>query len=72
MEIVGETLFKVGDRVVVYSGSAAIRARVVGLRGPLGPKGVQVYGITIPGTFKRHYLEVREDQLEPAASAKAG
>lgn len=67
-----DTVFKVGDRVVVYSGPTPIQARVVELRGPLGPKGIQIYGITVPGSFKRHYLEVREDQLEPAATAKAG
>ena len=69
---VDDTLYKVGDRVVVHSGGDAISARVVELRGPLGPTGVQVYGITSPGTFPRHYLEVREDQLELAAAAKAG
>lgn len=65
-----DTVFKVGDRVVVRSGERAIPARVVELRGPLGPNGVQIYGITVRGSFQRRYVEVREDQLEPAATVK--
>ncbi len=54
-------LFKVGDRVKIrYSDS---RARIVELRGPLAPGGMQVYCIRVPRGPKPAYIEVREDQL---------
>ncbi len=60
--------FNLGDRVKVRH-TRGTRARVVELRGPLGPGGVQVYGIRVvrkvPGTRPiRTYIEVMEDQLE--------
>jgi hypothetical protein len=44
-------------------------AQIVELRGPLGPGGVQVYGIAVvrrvAGTKPiRTYIEVMEDQIE--------
>ena len=66
-----EPIFKVGDRVLVQSGTEGIPARIVSLRGPLGRVPKQYYGITVRGSFKRHYVEVGEDQLEPAATAKS-
>jgi hypothetical protein len=56
-------IFKVGDRVRVRN-TPGLVARVVEVRGPLGPKGVQVYGIRVGRTRPRPYVEVREDQLE--------
>jgi hypothetical protein len=52
---------KVGDRVKILHSN--IVGRVVGLLGPLGPKGVQIYGVRW-GRKPRPYIEVREDQLE--------
>jgi hypothetical protein len=60
--------FHVGDRVKIHF-LQATRARIVELRGPLGPGGVQVYGIAVvrkvAGTKPiRTYIEVMEDQIE--------
>lgn len=55
------------------------RARIVELRGPLGPGGSYIYRIRIPDKPKARYIEVREDQLvalpttpkaEPSSSTK--
>lgn len=55
--------FQVGDRVNIrYS---EWRARIVELRGPLGPGGAFVYRIRIPRKPKSRYIEVLEDQLIP-------
>jgi hypothetical protein len=59
-------LFKVGDRVRIrpsHPAGSFRKGRVVELRGPLGPKGAQVYRIK----FRRKppgYVEVLEEQLE--------
>ena len=55
-------LFKIGDRVKVLHASG-MRARIVELRGPLAPGGMQVYRIRVPRDPKPAYIEVREDQL---------
>ena len=60
--------FNLGDRVKVHH-FRGTHARVVELRGPLGPGGVQVYRIAVirkvPGTKPiRTDIEVMEDQLE--------
>jgi hypothetical protein len=52
---------KLGDRVKIRH--TAWRGRIVELRGPLGPGGVQIYGVRLPGKPKSTYIEVREDQL---------
>ena len=49
---------KRGERVKITIGSGPI-GRIVELRGPLGPNGMQVYRVLV---------EVREDQLEIIAS----
>lgn len=54
---------KRGDRVKILSGSGVI-GRIVDLRGPLGPNGMQVYRILLRKKPKPVYVEVREDQLE--------
>ena len=61
-------LFNLGDRVKVHH-SRGTRARIVELRGPIGPGGVQVYRIVVrrktPGTRPtRTFIDVTEDQLE--------
>ena len=61
-------LFNLWERVKIRH-SGGTRGRIVELRGPLAPGGVQVYRIRVvrkvPGTKPiRSYVEVREDQLE--------
>jgi hypothetical protein len=57
---------KPGDRVrIIFPGSFTERTgRIVELRGPHGPGGMQVYRILLRKKPKRVYIEVREDQLE--------
>ena len=57
------TLFKPGDRVKILD-SNGLSGRVVELRGPLGPKGAQVYRLRLWKNPKPVYVEVCEDQLE--------
>jgi hypothetical protein len=60
--------FKLGDYVRIrYSGFPP--ARVVELRGPLAPGGVQVYRVRVRETQRPTYIELPEDLLElvPAA-----
>jgi hypothetical protein len=54
--------FKVGDLVKIrhYGGQTA---RVVELRGPLGPGGVQVYRVRVRGKLEPVYIELCEDQI---------
>jgi hypothetical protein len=61
--------FKVGDRVKIIS-PGGLTGRVVELRGPLGPKGAQVYRIRLRRKPNAAYIEVLEEQLEiiPAQS----
>jgi hypothetical protein len=55
---------KLGDLVKIrHSGYEP--GRIVELRGPLGPGGVQIYRVRIRGKPRPAYIEVREDQLEP-------
>jgi ribosomal protein L24 len=54
---------KRGDRVKILSGSGHV-GRIVELRGPLGPKGMQIYRVLLRKKPKPAYVEVREDQLE--------
>jgi hypothetical protein len=55
---------KVGDRVRIRD-SDYPPARIVELRGPLGPGGVQIYRVRIRMKPKPIYIELREDQLTP-------
>jgi hypothetical protein len=61
-------IFQLGDWVKIRHWDW--RARIVELRGPLGPGGSFIYRIRIPDKPKARYIEVREDQLTfiPAAS----
>lgn len=55
-------LFKLGDMVKIrYSGFP--RAKIVELRGPLAPGGVQVYRVIVRRKPSPMYIEVREDQI---------
>ena len=59
------THFQYGDRVrIITHTPVEERGRVVELRGPLGPNGVQVYRVRLSPKRRRAYVEVREDQLE--------
>jgi hypothetical protein len=53
---------KLGDRVQVEY-YPDLRGRIVELRGPLGPGGVQIYRVRFPRKPKALYIELREDQL---------
>jgi hypothetical protein len=54
--------FKLGDRVTVEY-FPHWRGKIVELRGPLAPGGMQVYGVRIRQKPKSFYVELREDQL---------
>ncbi|HVC98871.1 MAG TPA: hypothetical protein VND64_34720 [Pirellulales bacterium] len=62
MELKSAPAFKLGNRVKIRH-TAGMRARIVELRGPLGPGDVQIYGIRVRVTSQPTYIEVREDQL---------
>jgi hypothetical protein len=54
--------FKAGEIVRIrYSGVK--RAKIVELRGPLGPGGTQVYRVIVRRKPKPIYVEVTEDQM---------
>jgi hypothetical protein len=55
---------KLGELVqILHSGGR--RGRIVELRGPLGPGGVQIYRVLVQRRPKPAYIELREDQLQP-------
>jgi hypothetical protein len=54
--------FKAGDLVRIRDSSVK-RAKIVELRGPLGPGGTQVYRIRVSRKPKPFYVEVMEDQM---------
>ncbi len=57
--------FNLGDRVKIRL-SGGLRGRIVELRGPLGPGGVQIYRVLVRRKPQPKYIELREDQLELA------
>ena len=57
------TLFALGDWVKLTIPPYPI-ARIVELRGALGPKGCQVYRLQIGKPRHKRFVEVCEDQLE--------
>ncbi len=61
---VTEPKLKVGERVHVHGDER--KGRIVELRGPLGPGGIQIYRVILRSKPPA-YVEVREDQLEPIA-----
>lgn len=56
-------LLNLGDRVRIRQ-SGGLRGRIVELRGPLGPGGVQVYRVRVRRKPEPQYIELMEDQLE--------
>jgi hypothetical protein len=56
-------LFKLGDRVKIRL-SGGLRGKIVELRGPLGPGGVQVYRVLVRRKPVPKYIELMEDQLK--------
>jgi hypothetical protein len=54
--------FKYGDRVKIVPNG--VIGRIVELRGPLGPNGIQIYRVLLRKKPKPVFTEVREDQLE--------
>ena len=64
-----EPLLKLGDRVQMRY-HPDMRGRIVELRGPLGPKGAQVYRIRIPLKPKAMFVELLADQLILISSEK--
>ena len=54
---------KRGDRVRIINGGG-LTGRIVELRGPLGPGGVQVYRILLRKKPRPAYVEVLEEQIE--------
>jgi hypothetical protein len=58
-----DPVLKLGDYVTVLH-TAWPPGRIVELRGPLGPGGVQIYRIRIGRKREAFYAEVREDQLQ--------
>lgn len=55
---------KVGDYVRILH-TAYPPGRIVELRGPLAPGGMQVYRVRTGRKRNPTYIELREDQLEP-------
>ncbi len=64
VEVIASDLLKLGDKVRIL-GSVGLQGRIVELRGPLGPGGVQIYRVRVRRKPKPTYIELREDQLEP-------
>jgi hypothetical protein len=56
---------KIGDRVKL-KGREGIVGRIIEFRGPLGPDGAAIYGIQMQNKPVVSYIELREDQIEPA------
>jgi hypothetical protein len=69
----GLQVWKVGDRVKIRYTEWS-RARIVELRGPLGPGGAEVYRVRVRRKPQPMYIEVLGDQLLPrtATAAKPG
>jgi hypothetical protein len=59
------TLFALGDWVKLKIPPYLV-ARIVELRGTLGPKGCHVYRLQIGKPREKQYVELREDQIEKA------
>jgi hypothetical protein len=66
----GPQVFKVGDLVEIRN-SGYPRARIVELRGPLGPGGAEVYRVRVRRKPKPMYVEVLGEQLVAATTAAA-
>ncbi len=60
---------KVGT-IVRIRNSGYGRAKIVEIRGPLGPKGARVYRLRVRKKPHPAYIEVLEEQLEVASVVK--
>jgi hypothetical protein len=60
--------FKLGDMVRILQ-SGWPRGRIVELRGPLGPGGIEIYRVRVRRKPTTKDIEVRADQLEPIPAA---
>ena len=60
---------KLGALVKIRN-SGYVRARIVELRGPLGPNGARVYRVRVRKRPRPAYIEVLEDQLEAVPSKR--
>ena len=58
-----EIVFPLGARVR-FLGAADLTGTVIEHRGPLAPKGAQVYGIRMGDDGDGGYVEVQADQIE--------
>jgi hypothetical protein len=56
--------FRLGDRVRILPRWTGLRGRVVELRGPLGPDGVEVYRVRVRRKPRPQDIEVLGEQLE--------
>lgn len=63
------TLHKLGERVKILH-AKGVTGKIVELRGPLGPNGMQIYRVRLRKKPTPDYVEVREDQLETVAAAE--
>jgi len=61
--------FNLGDRVKIRF-HPDLRARIVELRGPLGPGGAQVYRVRISRKPKPSYIELTADLMEAIPPAE--
>jgi hypothetical protein len=57
-------IYKYGDMVKLRH-SGFKRAKIVEVRGPLGPGGMQVYSVLVRRKPKPAYIVVTEDQIIP-------
>jgi hypothetical protein len=57
--------WQLGTRVKIRYFFPTLVGRIVELRGPLGPGGIQIYGVRYRRKPKPVYIEMREDQLIP-------
>ena len=51
-----------GDQVGIYH-TSGVTGEVIELRGPIGPRDMQIYRLEIHQEPEPAYVEVREDQL---------
>jgi hypothetical protein len=60
-------VFKIGDRVKLKTQAGRI-GRITEYRGPLGPKGANVYRVLIRRKPRPGYVELVESHLEPVGA----
>lgn len=60
----GLRILNLGDLVEIRH-SGGQRGRIIEFRGPLGPKGSNIYRVRIRRKPKATYVELPQDQLKP-------